>query len=233
MCTADVVTEYPFAPQLVPEELVFAGATAAMNETVGSPMTSVFGALPATRSPLFVDDASDQIQASLADAITRCRRACWEEEHAVYGKRIGGELIGRRSEVGRVPDPDAVDRVRFLKELLGLMVEARRSSGGHLPPGSEGWADMWERHRWNATDVFEVGNTPWDNFSSATGTRPPATRRTALVARAPGASEVFFLNPLRHLFTSMAALDPFGGSGVITEVPAEYLYAIPRGADIN
>ena len=113
------------------------------------------------------------------------------------------------------------------------MVEARRSSGGHLPPGSEGWADMWERHAWNASDVFEVGNTPWDNFASATGARPPATRRTALVARAPGASEVFFLNPLRHLFTSEAALDPFGGSAVVTEVPAEYLYAIPRGADIN
>ena len=233
MCTADVVTEYPFTPQLVPEELVFAGAAATMNESLGTPITSTFGTQPPTRTSLFVDAPSDQVQAGLADAIARCRRACWEEEHAVYGKRLGGELIGRRSEVGRVPDPDAVDRVRFLKELLGLMVEARRSSGGHLPPGSDGWADMWERHGWNASDVFEVGNTPWDHFASATGARPPATRRTALVARAPGASEVFFLNPLRHLFTSEAALDPFGGSAVVTEVPAEYLYAIPRGADIN
>ena len=63
----------------------------------------------------------------------------------------------------------------------------------------------------------------------------PTARDAADGARRPGTrpSEVFFLNPLRHLFTSEAALDPFGGSAVVTEVPAEYLYAIPRGADIN
>ena len=188
MCTADVVTEYPFTPQLVPEELVFAGATATMNESLGSPITSAFGTPPPTRTSLFVDSVRSGTGGLLADAITRCRRACWEEEHAVYGKRIGGELIGRRSEIGRVPDPDAVDRVRFLKELLGLMVEARRSSGGHLPPGSDGWADMWERHGWNASDVFEVGNTPWDNFASATGS--PTARDAADGARRPGTRRI-------------------------------------------
>ena len=130
-----------------------------------------------------------------------------------------------------MPDPDAVDRVRFLKELLGLMVGAG-FTGGQLPPGSEGWADMWERHTWDESEVFEVGNTPWDSFTSA----EPAARGAADGPRrgqAPGEPEVFLLSPIRHWITSPTALEPFGWLAVVTSVPAEYLDAIPCGPDIN
>jgi hypothetical protein len=232
MCAADVTTAYPFQPEPDHAELAFAGAFANTNVANTTTPGTTYNAPPARRAS-FVDAPTDASSAALADAITRCRRACWEQEHEVYGKQIGGEPLAHDSEIQRVPDPDAVDRVRFLKEILGILVEARKMWTGHAPPDAGGWADMWERHSFDVTDVLEVGNTPWDGFSSRAGSRPSATRRTILVARAPDAPEVYLLNPLRHWITSPSALEPFGGFGVVTSVPGEYLRAIPRGADIN
>ena len=36
----------------------------------------------------------------LADAIARCRLQCWELEHAVFARRIGGEPFGDRQGIG-------------------------------------------------------------------------------------------------------------------------------------
>ena len=84
MCTADVVTEYPFTPQLVPEELVFAGATATMNESLGtsslrSPWNAAANAVRRCSSMA----PSDQVQAGAR----RRHRALWalmlEQEYVV------------------------------------------------------------------------------------------------------------------------------------------------------
>ena len=76
MCTADVVTEYPFTPQLVPEELVFAGATATMNRRSGHTATPAASERrPPTRTSLFVDAPSDQVHAGASPTPSRAAGA--------------------------------------------------------------------------------------------------------------------------------------------------------------
>jgi hypothetical protein len=179
-----------------------------------------------------VEGPTDAAQARLADAIARCRQQCWDLEHDVFGARRTGAPFAPRSEVVLVPDPDALDRLRQLKTLLGLMVDARRITGGRLPADAATWADNWERHRWAPADVPGVGDTPWRNFVSVAGTRGPAARPTALVAKAPDQPEVYLLSPLRHWIPTQPILDAVLLGGAITEVPAELLDAIPGGAAV-
>src|SRR5262245_35072283 len=88
----------------------------------------------------FVDKATDPALASLAVAIARCRRRCWEIEHAVFGARIAETPFSPRGELEPPPpSPEALDQVRALKELLGLLVAARGMSGGRMPPDATLW----------------------------------------------------------------------------------------------
>jgi predicted acylesterase/phospholipase RssA len=232
MCAADVTTTFEFTPPAGLSPLSPAGAVATVADGAARPRRDA-GALARTRSASqFVERPADQAQATLADAIARCRRRCWELEHEVFGMRMGGAPFAPRSEISRVPDPDALDRLRELKVLLGLMVEARRLTGGRLPADSTSWADIWERHRWVPSDVPGVGNTPWSNFISVAGNRPAATRATALVAKAPDRPEVYLISPLRQWIPTPDILNAIVLGGPVSEVPAEFLDAIPRGADV-
>jgi len=206
---------------------------------------TAFGTVPPFNRPrptrtesLFVDEAGDQVLASLSDAISMCRRECWEVEHQVFGKSISKGLFSspRSPEVDPVPNPNALDDLRLLKNLLGILVSARAAKNGKLPSDAETWGDQWERHQWKPADVPGIGNTPWDRFVSFAGSREPATRLRTMLVKAPDKPEVYLLDPIKHWVTSPAALDrlaPGLGFAAVKVIPAAYLDAIPRGADIQ
>jgi predicted acylesterase/phospholipase RssA len=243
MCAADVMTAFPF-PKLEAEvpELAGVGAGHRLPGGGGSlgPGWSEPSEHAARDAALFVEPATDQelagkaeSQEKLADAIARCRRECWEIEHEVFGQRICVDPFDPKVEHVAVPDPNALIRLRTMKTLLGLLVEARKEKGWPVPPGASGWADNWERHRFAPGDVAGPFDTPWLGFAGAAGSLDSATRPNALVAKTPDRDEVYLVNPLRHWITSPEALAPFGGFAVVTEIAAKYLDAIPRGPDIS
>jgi predicted acylesterase/phospholipase RssA len=220
MCAADVTTAFPF-PALV--------------EVGAGPRQRPIPVPKQREEPLFVEVPTDKKQSALADAIALCRIKCWQIEHHVFGYEIPlaeNPFAPQLVNVGP-PKPGNLVELRMMKELLGLLVDARRESGGRLPPGASAWADNWERHRWVPAAVAGAGATPWASFSwGGVELQPAATRQTNIVAQAPGQAEVYLVNPLRHWITTPDALNQFGGWGVVRQVRAEYLDAIPRGDDI-
>ena len=118
MCTADVLTDYPFPPP---------PSAAPRLGRRGESLLPTPPDTPTRDAPLFVDAPADPVQAGLADAIARCRLQCWELEHAVFGRRIGGEPFGARSEIAGLPNPDALAQVRVLS--------AARVAGVRAPAG--------------------------------------------------------------------------------------------------
>src|SRR5262249_604478 len=184
----------------------------------------------------WVDEAPNRQAADLADAITLCRRHCWEIEHTAFGA-VPGELPFSKAPSRGVPDPNALDEVRLLKTLLGILLDGRRSVGGALPADAAGWADMWERHQWAPTDVPGVGDTPWKAFDSRAGIRPAAVRLRALLVRLSNKPDVYLLDPTKHK-VSPAALPRVapGGMAAVSVIPDEVssvLDALPAGSDIT
>jgi predicted acylesterase/phospholipase RssA len=191
MCAADVTSAFPF-----PARLSVEGAIPPFETGFGDVHPTPVGDTPRDE-PLWADAPTDSDQGELADAIAKCRRRCWELEHKVVRKEPSGPMFARRSQVLSLLDFEALDQLRTMKTVLGLLVDARREVHGSLPPGAEVWADNWERHRWRPSDVPGQGDTPWDECISPAGRRDAATRQRVLVAKAPDHDEVYFLNPLR------------------------------------
>jgi len=71
---------------------------------IGRPTVPTVGHIGSTPGA-WVDEAADQQLASLADAITICRRRCWEIEHTVFGTVIGELPFSPRSTARQIPDP--------------------------------------------------------------------------------------------------------------------------------
>ena len=222
MCAADVLKGFPFLPTLT--NLVVEGIIRGVTPGPDSGQAQTQGK--------WVTEAADPALASLADAITKCRRRCWELEYDVFGARQGEAPFEPKVGLVRVPSPDALDEVRLFKSLLGVLVAARNQSNGKLPSDATTWANSWEGHRWKPNDVPGVGNTPWSAFQSHAGTRPAAPRPTTMVVKAPGRDEVYLLTPLKCWITSPQALARVTSAAPV-EFPAEYLDAIPKGPDIQ
>jgi NTE family protein len=229
MIAADVLQTFPFAASRV---LPIPGRGMGLG-IQNVPLAQV----PPPLSPAgtWVDEAANPQLAGLADAIAMCRRRCWEVEHTAFGTTPGEMPFSGRSVFG-IPDPSALDDVRLLKTLIGLLVDARRLSSGRLPSDAAGWADTWERHQWVPADVPGVGNTPWGSFDSRMGTRTEANRPNILFVKTSDKPQVYLLNPTKHLVLSAAIPGPNSlGLAAVKVIPDEVrqiLEAIPTGADI-
>ena len=223
MCAADVLTAFEF-----PTLNVAGGAPGARPKPVVGPVGP-----PPRPDPIFVDAPTDAARGTLADAIARCRRECWDLEHHVFAQERPGMFFTPRHQLVALPDLDALTQLRTLKTLLGLLVQARRDVHASMPLDALSWADRWERHQWAPADVPGSGNTPWDSFQSGGRSLPAASRPTALVAKAPDLPKVWLLNPERHWITTPDVLSRFGGWAVVTEIPQPYIEALPQGDDIT
>jgi predicted acylesterase/phospholipase RssA len=206
MCAADVLSGFPFVAHTISPGVAHTGGV----------------------TPTWIDQPSSPQLSALADAIVDCRLRCWEVEHLVFGEDAAPGLLSPRSQLSLVPDPGALDEVRVLKTLIGILVDARKLQNGKMPSDAPTWGDMYERHQWTPI----VGDTPWKAFNSRAGTRPAATRATALLVRRSGSPEVFLLDPTKHL-VAPASLPTLGGTvTVIPDEVSQILDAIPSGAPI-
>jgi hypothetical protein len=227
MCAADVLSAFPFALHTLP-------AGTPPHATVAIPGVSPAGPPTPPSAGTWVDSASNQQLATLADAIAACRRRCWEVEHTAFGMDAAPTLLTPQSSITLIPDPGALDEVRLLKTLIGLLLDARRLQNGRLPPDAVLWPDSWERHQWAPNSVPGVGDSPWKAFNSRAGTRTAGTRQNALVVKLSTRSEIFLLDPTKHL-VSPASLPSLGGMAAVQVIPDEVsqvLDAIPTGSPI-
>jgi len=225
MCAADLLDGFPFARS----------GPVGPGGPVGRPGSGTpSGGMPsgATARGTWADTPLNAQLASLADAIGIVRRRCWELEHTAFGKDAAPGPLTPQSQVTLVPDPGALDEVRLVKTLLGLLVDARRLANGKLPAEASGWADMWELHYWSANDVPGVGDTPWKMFDSAAGVRPAAARPTALLVKRSGSSDVFLLDPTKHLIAPGSVASIGGTVQTIPDELSSILDAIPSGSPI-
>lgn len=237
MCAADVLTS--FGPVLGPITINPGPGPSPIGP--GAPPRGPFhGAVPVTVPPTkagWVDGPTDPRAAALADAITACRYRCWEVEHDVFGAARTEQPFAIDTGVVRVPDPGALDDLRLLKTLVGLIVLARQNINVPVPADYPMWADAWERHSWDAGDFPGPGSTPWNAFVSAAGNRAATVRPTVLIVRLADRPEVYLLNAVKSWVRSAAGLkglDPRGFAAVqiIPNEVRQILDAFPSAPDI-
>jgi predicted acylesterase/phospholipase RssA len=212
-----------------------------VTQLVAAPSSTTSPPTPTPKpTALWVDAATDSVQAALADAIAVCRRLCWELEHQVMGRTVG-ETIIVDLKPGPPPlvNPFALYDVRNLKQLLHQLVQARTSAGGIMPPNPQNWADNWERHSWDVTTVHGLPPSPWGSYST---TAPPAAATLTVAAEAlatngavfsVGDTDVWFVDDQRHLLaTTSIPMFLTGTAARPRTAPKALLYAIPRGGDL-
>ena len=228
MCAADILTEFPFT------HVGPIGAGDRTNVLTGAHAKATWTDIP-----------SNSQLAMIADAIGTCRRRCWDIEHDVFGKDYdpGPLPLTPRPQLNLVPNADLLDELRLLKALVGVLVDARRLANGKLPadavsspamggtPAVQGWADRWELHQWAPDDVPGVGSTPWMAYDTQGGTRPAAMRPSVLLVKRSSSSDVFLLDPTKHLVAPGSST-----GGPVQTIPDEVgwiLDAIPSGSPIS
>jgi predicted acylesterase/phospholipase RssA len=216
--SGDVKSGFPFAPHPF-----------SLPQPVNVP-----GGHPAPPAPgvggTWVDEAPNQPAADLADAITMCRRRCWDLEHGAFGVDAGEGPFSKSPLVG-IPQETAYDEVRLLKTFIGILIDARRSVKGALPPDANDWPDKWGRHQWSTVDP-RVGNTPWDKFDNGIATRTAAVRQTALYVRLSSSQDVYLLDPSKHKVSTAALAKLSPSVSVIPDEVSSILDALPAGNDI-
>src|SRR6266568_722304 len=149
----------------------------------------------------------------LARKITEKRKEIWDAEYDANGERRLSD-VARHSQITRVPDPNALRRVRALKLELKTLIEQRQTDFGLGPratpfqtkldfgkvtvPASIG-LNLQIRNtadsgmppgvsnlwtQWEAHDWEAFPATPWDFFNSVAGSVPATTPPLPTVALA-------------------------------------------------
>jgi hypothetical protein len=145
-------------------------------------------------------------------------------EYEVLGENFPPGPFGHASALARAPSVDALDRLRELKTLVGILAMARSGLGGSLPPTSASWSSSYEAH-----DFTFIG-TPWGAFNSVTGTRLAATLGTVLVVTDESTGVNYLLTSTGRF--PIAVLGTVLMSGTPAVVNADLYSALPLGPTI-
>jgi predicted acylesterase/phospholipase RssA len=166
----------------------------------------------------------DPVLADLADAITRARLLCWTVEYEVLGENLPASPFGRPPALARSQSVDALDRLRDLKTLVGILAMARTGLGGLLPPTSTSWSTSYEAHS------FTFLGTPWAAFNSSTGTRLAGTPNTALVVTDASTGANSLLTPAGRFPITVLGTILTGGTPAVMN--GDLFSALPLGPAI-
>jgi hypothetical protein len=167
---------------------------------------------------------ADPLWAALADAITRARLQCWAIEFEVHGESLATAPFGPPAPIKQARSAAALDRLRELKTLVGILATTRSQMGGRLPPTAPSWSSAYERHE------FTTDGTPWDAYQSNTGVLPAATLGTALVVVDEAGSNFLLSPPGRFRITSLGTV--LVGGGAPAAISSDLYSAIPLGPAI-
>lgn len=231
MVAADTVAD---APQLISETIRTPGHT-----IIGSPPQINHGGHghvtlpPAQTAPVFVTGPQNEALGTLADAITRLRMMTMPLESLADGTFEDIDQLTSQVGIGvqHAPSPDALRMVRAYKNLLLMLVSARKTLlGGSMPPGHDTWHLNWEQHRYDLSWA-----SPWSECQYRSELVPAAIPETAMFVRSDTAPfEYYLLAPQRCRITSHALPRYYYGNVLdIPSVPEEIIMALPEGTPIS